>query len=248
MWDIDLGARYPFARRHWPYFAGALVVFLLLALFADAALSRLAIGWPDPWRWFFATATELGDAYWILSLSFKVTLLAAGLAFVIRDRLPRVMLIEQTKLWSFVFLGVALPSLTASLIKRLIGRSRPELVDANGTFNFRGFVNDWQYESFPSGHATTIFALALVVGFLKPRWFLPALAVAVVVAFSRVPVGAHFLTDAIGGAVLGTVGAFAVRDLFAWRGQLFRRLPSGRIDGPVIPATEELLSGRRDTG
>ena len=37
---------------------------------------------------------------------------------------------------------------------------------------------DWTYQSFPSGHATTAFALAAVVGFLSPRWFYPALALA----------------------------------------------------------------------
>jgi membrane-associated phospholipid phosphatase len=244
---IDLSARYPVNRRNWPYVVGAVGAVLLLALFVDAALSRYATGWPDPWRWFFLTSTELGDAYWILSFALRLILLSAALAFIIHDRLPRLMLIEQTKLWAFVFLGVALPSLVANLVKRTIGRSRPELLDENGILTFRTWSRDWLYESFPSGHATTIFALAMVVGFLKPRWFIAAVAVAAVVAFSRVPVGAHYLTDAIGGALLGTIGAYAVRDVFAWRGWLFRRTPSGRIDGPVIPATRELLSGRRDS-
>lgn len=247
MFDFDFGPRYPISRRTWPYVVGGLVAVLLLALLADAALSRFAITWPDPWRWFFGAATELGDSYWILSCALKVTLLSAGLAIIIHDRLPRLMLIEQTKVWAFVFLGVAIPGIIANLIKRAIGRSRPELLDTNGILNFRAFSNDWRYESFPSGHATTIFALAMVVCFLKPRWSIPALAVAVIVAFSRVPVGAHFLTDAIGGAALGTVAAFAVRDVFAWRGWLFRRMPSGRIEGPMVPATREVLSGRRDS-
>jgi undecaprenyl-diphosphatase len=244
MLNIDLGARYPIGRRTWPFAVGGLVVALVLAFFVDAALSRTATAWPDPWLWFFAVATELGGSYWILVDSMKLTLLFAGLAFIVHDRLPRLMLIEQAKLWAFVFLGVAVPGLVANLIKRAVGRSRPHLIDTDGTFNFRSFANDWQYESFPSGHATTIFALAMVVGFLKPRWFIPALVVAVVVAFSRVPVGAHFLTDSIAGAAVGTLVAYAVRDVFAWRGWLFRRMPSGRIEGPIVPATRKLFSGR----
>jgi len=57
--------------------------------------------------------------------------------------------------------------------------------------------------SFPSGHSTTAFAVALSLGSFFPE-ILPALLVlAANVAVSRVIVGMHFLSDVIVGSGLG---------------------------------------------
>ena len=77
------------------------------------------------------------------------------------------------------FSASAIPGLVANIIKRIVGRGRPEVFDSTGTFSFEHFLNDWTYQSFVSGHTATIFAVAFVVSFLSPRWFWPAMAVAV---------------------------------------------------------------------
>ncbi|MGO0122138.1 phosphatase PAP2 family protein [Desulfothermobacter acidiphilus] len=61
--------------------------------------------------------------------------------------------------------------------------------------------------SFPSDHATGSFALALSFCGLA-RWL--GLALAVLVAFARVYVGAHYPLDVLGGAVIGSLAAWAV--------------------------------------
>ena len=68
--------------------------------------------------------------------------------------------------------------------------------------------------SFPSGHSTTAFAAATVVGAYFPR-FRPAFYVlAALIAWSRVVVGVHYPLDVLGGAVLGTVlGLLVLRAL-----------------------------------
>ncbi len=63
---------------------------------------------------------------------------------------------------------------------------------------------------FPSGHATIAFALAVASGLLWRRSLLPALALAAVVALSRVVVGHHAPEDVVIGGVIGAgLGAVA---------------------------------------
>ena len=58
--------------------------------------------------------------------------------------------------------------------------------------------------SFPSGHTMTAFAIALAVGYFYPSLEGPLYFLAISIAFSRVVLGMHFLSDVLAGAVLGT--------------------------------------------
>lgn len=71
--------------------------------------------------------------------------------------------------------------------------------------------------SFPSGHATFSFVTAYVLGYRRSlRWKCPLYAFALLVAWSRVYVGAHYPLDVTAGALLGMATGFAV-----WRGYEF---------------------------
>jgi undecaprenyl-diphosphatase len=63
-------------------------------------------------------------------------------------------------------------------------------------------------DSFPSSHATTAFAGAVVLSFLLPRLWPLFVAAATLVAFSRLYVGVHYPTDVVAGAAIGA--GFAV--------------------------------------
>lgn len=101
---------------------------------------------------------------------------------------------------------VAVPALIASgliarVVKILIGRARPDtVVDGLGhwTPSFSSAFN-----SFPSGHATSAFTLAAVLAAVLPSWRGALYASAAVIAFSRVAVDAHFLSDVVAGGLLG---------------------------------------------
>jgi undecaprenyl-diphosphatase len=58
--------------------------------------------------------------------------------------------------------------------------------------------------SFPSGHTMTAFAIALVVSYFYPSLEGPMYFLAISIAFSRVVLGMHFLSDVLAGAVLGS--------------------------------------------
>jgi membrane-associated phospholipid phosphatase len=74
------------------------------------------------------------------------------------------------------------------------------------------------------------------------------LALATLVAVSRIVIGAHYPTDVLGGVVLGTLGAYAVRNFFAERRWIFRVLPDGRVVPRRLAAVQRLIRGRPKSG
>jgi undecaprenyl-diphosphatase len=73
--------------------------------------------------------------------------------------------------------------------------------------------------SFPSEHATAAFALAAGVAMYRLRYGMVLLALATLISFARVYVGAHYPADVLGGAAIGITIALALRaarPLLAW--------------------------------
>jgi lipid A 4'-phosphatase len=118
----------------------------------------------------------------------------------------------------FVFASVALAGLTTDLIKALLGRMRPKLFLRDASYGFDFLHTKADYLSFPSGHATTAFALATAFGLLWPRpaalYFLAAAAVAA----SRVLSNAHWLSDVLVGALVGCAATLYVRAVYRANG------------------------------
>jgi len=130
---------------------------------------------------------------------------------------------RQPSIFGYVFAAYAVAEASSHLLRRLVGRDRPPvdypepepLVDVPGD------------PALPSGHASTSFACAAVLAWVTPLPALPLFAVAALVAFSRVYVGAHYPLDAVAGAALGLAVATALRLLAEGRRRSGQELPRG---------------------
>jgi len=94
----------------------------------------------------------------------------------------------------------------AELLKRAFERPRPSLVDPA----VHPLVAVPHSYAMPSGHAATAFAAAVAVGLFHPRLRVPLIALAGLVAISRVWLGVHYLSDVLVGAALGATVALAL--------------------------------------
>ena len=216
----------------------------VIAFTFDHQLSLWAQSWPAVIRSTLAEITPYGESDWILIPSGALLVVTALLARFHPWKLMRTLLWEFTGMWAFIFLGVGMPSLVSTIIKR-VGRPRPVHFDADGLFGLHPNWFDWTYQSFPSGHATTAFALAGCVGFISERWFYPSLALAAAIGLSRITEGVHYPSDVIAGAILGLLGAYAVRLFFASRGWLFTRAPDGRVSMRPMSGLKRYISIQR---
>ncbi len=98
-----------------------------------------------------------------------------------------------------------LASLFARIPKMAFGRLRP---DANPNVSPTDWQGPFEGSSFPSGHTTAIFAVASVIAnqYRDTRWApVVSYSVASLAGISRMYDNRHWLSDVVGGAVLGTV-------------------------------------------
>ena len=244
---VDLTRRWPlrFGTRGWWLAGGGVLATLGVAVAFDRDISVWAQTWPESVRGALEQITRYGESDWILIPAAGLYILTALVALLVRWKLMRTLLWQFATLYAFIFAGVGFPSLVSTLLKRAIGRGRPVHFEEFGALSFRPNWFDWTFQSFPSGHATTAFALAVVLGFIAPRWFYPALSLAAVIAVSRVALGVHYPTDVLAGAMLGLLGAYLVRWLFATRRWMFEVTPAGTVDMRPMASLRRYLALKR---
>lgn len=227
----DLSQRWPFGLSPATWFAlgvPAVVVLAILSYF-DPTTSALIVENSAGMRGFFEALTRYGETDWILIPALLLFVVSGGLCLVIKKYTPRLALLQNAQIFGFIFVAIGLPGLVASLLKRLIGRGRPPQFAEFGQYHFQPIWNDYLYQSFPSGHATTGLGLAFVIGFLAPRYFPLALVFGVGIALSRVVIGVHSVSDVLAGAILGTFGAYVIRNVFADRRWVFETGADGIV-------------------
>jgi membrane-associated phospholipid phosphatase len=219
----------------WPPAMTALALAGLLATAATALLDAKAAAYPwrdaSPLFRVLAAITDIGQSHWYLIPALLCILIAALLDWSGRNSRQKMLLARIFGHAAFVFTAVALSGILTNIVKLLVGRARPRAFDELGAFSFDPFTPGHLYGSFPSGHATTCGAVAAIAMLWFPALRLPALVLGLAAAFSRIPAGAHYPSDAVAGFVLGLLYTLFLARWLASRRTVFR------FDGNALPPT-----------
>jgi membrane-associated phospholipid phosphatase len=182
----------------------ALWVAVLLGLMVlDARIIEAAQALPGWVRSASALVSEIGHGGWMAQVTLATAILGALVArgagrraFALHGRL-----ILRVAVVIFVILLGA--GIFVQILKHMIGRPRPDLMAEIGAFALAPFRPGTPFNSFPSGHSTTMGALAVLMGFLVPRGRWGWVGVAVVVGLSRITALKHYASDVFAGLTLG---------------------------------------------
>lgn len=192
------------SRRLCGYAFGTLAVASAF-LFVDTQVILLVKQTHEPWVARLGSISDIGKAenYLIPAL---IIVLVSGI-FIRFSKSPK-----RLNFWRllrahalFLFTAVAVSGIITDIIKPLIGRARPRLMEEFGAFHFVPLTLKSVFFSMPSGHATTMGAVtcALCLWFPKTRYVV--LPLGFVLASTRVFALAHYPTDVIIGFGLGAI-------------------------------------------
>ena len=220
----------------------AILIFLLANIFLSYKLDVVLYNYFYSFNYgfntlylkkFFIGITELGDSLWYFLIIISVFLLSFVGEKTNLISFKTWLYLKNFSLFSFFYL--VLVGFITQLLKHVIGRPRPNHVDLDKATGFNFFSTDASFHSFPSGHSSTIIAVALILALLIPRLRIFFLIIGFVVALSRVVVEAHFTTDIIAGALVAII-IYKVFLIF-----LERRYPTMSIQGLKIKKASLLL-------
>ncbi|MGB7670311.1 MAG: phosphatase PAP2 family protein, partial [Pseudolabrys sp.] len=193
----------------------------------------------------FDEITEFGKSGWFLWPLGVLFVLMAARPPVLTPFSPRVLATMMVRV-GFLFAAITVPSLFVTIVKRMIGRARPNVGGSLNPLLFDPFAWVPAYAGMPSGHATTAFAVLVAVGTLRPRVRTLLLVYALLIAISRVVVVAHYPSDVLAGALVGMAGAVLVRRYFAQRHLGFAIGPEGRIHQYPGPSLRRIKAVARE--
>jgi len=184
-------SRFP---RIWIALATVAVIALVAAFFLDHAAAAWIGAHSSPeLKRAMQTVSRVGD--WPAHLI--AGLLGIAIAFVMKS-----------KTWMRIFLAMlvalALAGVTARVVKLATGRARPS-VKTEAHWNGPRYSS--KYHAFPSGHTASSTAFFVALFLKRKKIGAPLLLIPVLIALSRMVVGAHYLSDVTFAAILGVICA-----------------------------------------
>lgn len=209
-----------FGRRSVFVVAAAFAILGLVASGADVAIAR-ALESLDP---------QIKSVFRVVSGTYAVCLVTAALGFLVYRSIRNAASVWRFSL--FAFACVAGASIAVGMLKIGFGRSRPSALFDGGVHEFVGFTLASGWESFPSGHATVIAAVATALALIVPRLTPLFVGAALVVAAGRVVIGVHYPSDAIAGLLLGAMCTLILKDWFGRRRWWIPPADSRHAPGP----------------
>ena len=111
---------------------------------------------------------------------------------------------KWTRIFLSMLLAMALAGIAGHVIKRTVPRARPSV---KSELRWGGPRFSTKYHAFPSGHVAASTAFFGVLFFARRRIGLACLPIPILIGFSRMYIGAHYLSDVVCAAVLGILCA-----------------------------------------
>lgn len=158
------------------------------------------------------------------NLQFNITQLGDALIFL---SFLSVLIVYAPKIWEALLSGLLVSLVFSCLLKKIFSVPRPAAVFDNDSFIIIGKTLTG-HNSSPSGHSITIFTILSVLLFafmpkelkFKILYFSLLISAGLILAFSRVGVGAHYPFDVILGGFIGYIsgllGIFISRKYQIW--------------------------------
>lgn len=240
MWRSPVGTPEPVWTRQLTLLVlcGAAVILLLFPF--DARVMDFMLSHRNRLMSWLAEASQTGKSEWYLVPAFVVYLASAtadwkGNGYRVRSRL--MVIFGQA---AFMFGAVAITGIAVNLVKIMVGRARPWMFGEFGAYHFDPFVVNKYFTSFPSGHSTTLGAVAAVLMIWFPRYWLPIGIAGLVFSSFRVPAVAHYPSDVAAGFLFGFVLTVVMARFFARRRVGFHLRP-----GKTLPVATGLRQRKR---
>ncbi|MGS2763858.1 phosphatase PAP2 family protein [Sinomicrobium sp. M5D2P9] len=123
-------------------------------------------------------------------------------------------MVKAPKFWQSLITALIVSSIFSNLFKKILAVPRPAAMFDRDSFVIIGRTLSGS-NSLPSGHSITTFTILVSVFFafmpkkmeFKIAWFLFIFSTGLIIAFTRVGVGAHYPLDVIVGSILGYLAA-----------------------------------------
>lgn len=107
-------------------------------------------------------------------------------------------------------IGLSASQLIVQILKKSLSRERPyNILNNINTFNIK--LKDY---SFPSGHTTASFSIAVSLSINLPYLSVILIATAFTVGISRIYLGVHYPSDVLVGIFLGSITPIAIHPYF----------------------------------
>jgi membrane-associated phospholipid phosphatase len=178
-----------------------LIVYLFLFYFLDRQIDtwvHIALG--DTW------VPTVGKAVSALATGTYIKLALAVVFTYIFITDPAITKTTTRKLL-FISLSISVAILIGAGFKYLLARYRPVMLFEEQLYGLHFFSTEWALNSTPSGHTCRAFAFFTALSLLFKRYATPFLFTALLIGISRVAVTAHYPSDVLFGAYIGTVTA-----------------------------------------
>ena len=188
--------------RRWPLISGAIAVLLVAGMGALIAYRAGNLPFDFDTEW-MEEIVEHRSPLWEFPALVMNHVGGGIFGALILPLLIIATLCILRRFWAALFFAIAsvLSAGLVQLLKNIFERPRPEEILVAADLG-----------SFPSGHVANAATMAVVLGFIvRKLWvWIAGLAYTIVMLLSRNYLGAHWLSDTIGGLVLGAAVAVIV--------------------------------------